>query len=738
MAQDDPLDALQGWLTLLPALALAIPAGLLHNVPTTTSAGIGWSLVLTLPAVVLLALRRRPVAFGGSTLLLGVLVAASFLGSRAGDPFEARRAVLVLCLGFALCLSGASLAQAGRRVLLRGLSLSCLAYLLGTLVTPAWSGVVGNTGHTAQAALPGAVCGIAVALSSRGALRLAALASSAAFAIYVGLVPVLAGMLALGSSAGMALLAGATRMQTARVARVALLFTAVAATSLGARELYAAGGNLAPEPAAGGDQAMDAPAPQAPGDFGGIQFRWRTWAAATASLLPTVLLTGTGPGQFAREFPPHRDPQERVGSSLNGLEPTPVEVEHAHNDWLQGLLELGLLGGSAWLAFLGLALLGSWRTLCSDELVDAGLGAAATACLVGALVNAPLLASPAAPAATWPLLGVVLARPAGRTRLAAWLPGLATVLLLLRTDAAWSFAQHGEALAGLADVPRFEQGGVEGLQASGVAPHLAAALRACPDSVVALEKRDEWLRATGAPAGEREQTLARLLEARPHRLAALLNLGAVLAERRRFSRAKPLLLHAHELAPEDRRVARNLARLGAESYDHELMLATSAELLADPEFDRTWLYELASQLLLAGRPDHGRELLALVEPDLDLSSGEEAYALGMRLDASGGEGLLAEAAQVTANQLWARADIATGTYGTAVRLYRQAVQTSRHHLGLPGGDTLLRLELAGALVLAGSAQEADLEVTRAAATALHWAQLPTWAGQALIDAGLMR
>ena len=168
------------------------------------------------------------------------------------------------------------------------------------------------------------------------------------------------------------------------------------------------------------------------------------------------------------------------------------------------------------------------------------------------------------------------------------------------------------------------------------------------------------------------------------------------------------------------------------------MLATSAELLADPEFDRTWLYELASQLLLAGRPDHGRELLALVEPDLDLSSGEEAYALGMRLDASGGEGLLAEAAQVTANQLWARADIATGTYGTAVRLYRQAVQTSRHHLGLPGGDTLLRLELAGALVLAGSAQEADLEVTRAAATALHWAQLPTWAGQALIDAGLMR
>ena len=72
MAQDDPLDALQGWLTLLPALALAIPAGLLHNVPTTTSAGIGWSLVLTLPAVVLLALRRRPVAFGGSTLLLRV------------------------------------------------------------------------------------------------------------------------------------------------------------------------------------------------------------------------------------------------------------------------------------------------------------------------------------------------------------------------------------------------------------------------------------------------------------------------------------------------------------------------------------------------------------------------------------------------------------------------------------------------------------------------------------------
>lgn len=733
MDQDDPLDPLQGWLTLLPAIALAIPAGLLHHVPTTTSAGIGWSLLLALPAVTLLALRRRPVAFSGSTLLLGVLVVASFLGTRAGDPFEARRAILALCLGFALCLSGASLARAGRRVFLRGLSLTCLVYLLGTLVTPAWTGVVGNTGHTAQAALPGAVGGVAVALSSRGALRFAALASSAAFATYVGLVPVLAGLLALGSSAALALLAGASRMQTARVARLVLLFTAVAAASLGLRELAAGGDDQAPEPQASGTSAD-----QEPGDFGGIQFRWRTWTAATSSLLPTFLLSGTGPGQFAREFPPHRDPEERVGSSLGGLEPTPIEVEHVHNDWLQGLLELGLFGGGAWLAFLGLAVLGSWRALCSDELVDAGLGAAAIASLVGALVHAPLLASPAAPAATWPLLGVVLARPGGRTRLATWLPALAAVLLLLRAEAAWSFTRHGEALARLANVPRFEQGGIEGLQASGVAPHLAAALRACPDSAVALEKRDEWLRATNAPADQRQQTLARLLEARPHRLAALLNLGAVLAQERRFARAKSLMLHAQELAPEDRRVARNLARLGAESYDQDLMLDNSARLLADPESNRTWLRELGSQLLLAGRPAHGQALLALVEPDLDLSGGESAYALGKRLDASGGMGLLADAAQVTANQLWARTDVATGTYETAVRLYRQAVQISDANPYNPLRGTILRLELAGALVLAGSVQEAELEVTRAAPTALHWAQLPTWAGQTLIDAGLMR
>ena len=93
----------------------------------------------------------------------------------------------------------------------------------------------------------------------------------------------------------------------------------------------------------------------------------------------------------------------------------------------------------------------------------------------------------------------VLARQtSGRSRLAAWLPALAGVLLLLRADAAWRFVQHGGALARLADTPRFELEAIEGLRAADVEPHVADALRACPDSVTALEMRDEVLRASGA------------------------------------------------------------------------------------------------------------------------------------------------------------------------------------------------------------------------------------------------
>ena len=162
MSKDDLLDALQAGLTLLPALALAIPGGLLHQVPTTVSAGIGWSTLLALPAIVLLAVRRRPAAFSGSTLLLAVLALASYGASTAGDPFEARRLVLVLGLGFALALSAASLGSMGRQVLLVGFTLLTLLLVAPTLHPQLGEhGALGNSGHTAQAALPGAVAGLA-------------------------------------------------------------------------------------------------------------------------------------------------------------------------------------------------------------------------------------------------------------------------------------------------------------------------------------------------------------------------------------------------------------------------------------------------------------------------------------------------------------------------------------------------------------------------------------------------
>ena len=187
-------------------------------------------------------------------------------------------------------------------------------------------------------------------------------------------------------------------------------------------------------------------------------------------------------------------------------------------------------------------------------------------------------------------------------------------------------------------------------------------------------------------------------------------------------------------------MSRNLVRLGFESQDLDLLLDAAEALLADPEADRGWLRGVGARLLLAGRPADGQALLRRVEPDLDLSSGEAAFALYKELDAGAQDDVLADAAWATAYQLWARADVETGAYETAVRLYRQAVQTARHYGpgtdDVPGSDTLLRLELAAALVLSGQVEEAELEVDRARASALHWARLPTWAGQPLVDAGL--
>ena len=84
---------------------------------------------------------------------------------------------------------------------------------------------------------------------------------------------------------------------------------------------------------------------------GGIKVRALIWASLPEVIRDAPWL-GHGPGQFARVYPIYRDPSELELSSHGHSEPTPIEVEHAHNDWLQPFVEWGLIAGLAWMALL--------------------------------------------------------------------------------------------------------------------------------------------------------------------------------------------------------------------------------------------------------------------------------------------------------------------------------------------------------------------------------------------------
>lgn len=714
-ASDDPLDALQGWLTLLPALALAVPVGLLHGVPTTVSTGIGWTLLLALPAALSLAARRKPVGFAGSTLLLGVLAWASYRGTEAGDPFEARRAILALSVGFALSLSAASLQAAGRRVLVRGFTIVAALHLIGAAMGP--EAGVGNSGHLTHALLPGLVAAAAMAPDLRQPV---ALVLALGAALFFGLTPVLTGVAALAVTGLAAFAVRRTLTATWLLGAAAIAVLAFLATSGAPAESAEEGAPVAAQE-----------------HLGGVEFRTRTWSAS-AALFADAPLLGAGPGQFAREFPPHRDPVERKLSNQGGAQPTPVEVEHPHNDLLQGWLEFGAVGGVPWTLLLGLVLWHAWRRARDEDPIERALGLAAIAALASALVHSPLLQCPTGPAVLFPLIGAVLMREnAGRgASIARWLPVLAAVLLMLRADGAWRFVQHGNALAKIGSEERFKAGQVEGLDAKKIAPHIGDALVACDDSVIALEKRAELLDALG-DAEERARTLNRLIDARPHHFAALLNRAVLHARAGDLNEAKALFVRARALAPGDARVLRNLAFVSAESYDPDLCLSCVQDLI-DAGLEGVWVNQFAARVLLAGNLELGRELVARVAPEVDLTSAELAYAEYKRKEGSSGdEKLLADAALATANLLWARSHVEQKSYETAVRMYRQAVQISRETDGLPGGDALLRLEFAAAYQLAGRDEDAREEVEAANATPRHWARMPDWAGKALFEAGLM-
>jgi len=737
-AADDPLDALQAWALLLPAALLAWPGpgALLRDVPTTVSAGTGWTALACLPLAILMAWRLPTRRLTGITLLLAVIAVAALGAGAAGDTFGARRSTTALITALVLALGGAGLGPAGRRVLSRGFAICAALWLVraGLDRGRAFSGVLGNTGDLSEAALPGALLALGLVATTRGKLRAAALATGVAYAVYVGAVPVLAGAVSL-VVVGAAILVAASKNHAARpMLRGLLIACLIAVVTLGAREWLA-------RPGASGVASGTATTEQESNSFGGWQFRKLTWARLPDMLRDNMIL-GVGPGQFEAEFPAYRDPLEIELSSHRRQEPTPVEVEHAHNDWFQGPVELGLLGGGPWVVFLLLAAFASLRALWSSDGITVGLGAAALGVLVNAGFNAPLLAGPAAPAVAWPILGCVLSTPlpSGERsrhalRMVTWLAG---GLLILRAPAAWKFVRHGAELAGFATARVVAVGESARFAARDVAQLLDRALVACPDSVVALEKRYELLRATGASAEERIRTLRNILDLRPDRFATLLNLGAVLATERSYDQARAFFSRAAELDPASPRLAKNRLTLALEMGDLDRLLESIRQLSGERTIDDAWLERTAAGQLLSGRPGTAQALLQLLDGEMMVTDGNRSYTLADQLREEGGRDLLADGALANAHFLWAREHVAGGVPETAIRSYRQALQIADRHAGLPDAAVGVRMELAAAEVLAERYEAARATMQDLDPTAIHWRKLPTWAGQALLDAGLMR
>jgi O-antigen ligase len=514
---------------LLPAAVLLWPATLAGS-PTPASQAAGLSLVCLLPAALLLLLRGLPKLPIAAWALVFVAGLAGLLGANADDNFEARRASFVLLSAAILLLGGLRLEKAGRNFLRAGVVLASLAATLQCAWTVSPGGPLGNSGDLSEAALPGALVGLAWFAEGRPRGRMLGLAAAICFVLHASWAPVWTGALAFGIVAMLPLGLGMLRPTLGRYGRVGVLLCMLLV-------LAAAFGPRAGQAQASQAQPVASATTAAANSLTGLEVRRLIWAQAPAMLSANLLL-GIGPGQFEREFPPYRDLAEIELSSHNRTEPTPVDVEHLHNDWLQGPVDLGLVGGLAWLAFLLLVGARALRTLMGPGAQRRGAALASLGVLLAAAGNSILLEPIASSALALPLMGVLLAsdRPQRLGSPKSRYP-LAAILLLaaaLHTPAALNMLRHGQALAVLAGARQVET--TDGLRIDGLDVLLATneALSFAPDSVDALASR---ARLPNRSRAERLGDLERLLELRPHRRAARIDLGVLQAQGGRYEQA---------------------------------------------------------------------------------------------------------------------------------------------------------------------------------------------------------
>lgn len=716
---DGAMARLAALLCLLPAALLAWPgpgAPLANDlVPELTGAGL--AALAALPAAALALLRARAVS-GPALAWAGFALAcvASWVLGPGTDTLERDRAFLELARGAALLACGA-LASPG--VLARGAVALSLAFVGVALVQEhgLLVGTLGNTGALSEAALPGALAGAVLAVAGRWPWRWIGGAAALAWGSFAGLAPVWAGALAALTALAAWVARAPGDLRPRRAVALGVLLLAVAA----GRGLALAA------PAPGSAPTSSGPPARTEGSsLGGFEVRARIWSRLPALFAERPLL-GTGPGQLAAVFPPHRDPVEIELSTLGRAGENEREVEHAHSDLLQGLVEAGLPGAPFWIAFVLLSAGAAWRGLGSATAARAALAAGALGALANAALRAPLLANPAASTLALALVGALAARGDGAPRrpiAARALALVALAALLGLAPRAAAMVRHGTALAALFDPELPDRRGLD------------RALEAAPDSVLArtLSARRYEL----VPGHDRERALAgwrAVLELRPHRFEALVQLGARLAEAGRLDEAREAFEHAERLDPGHPRLARNLARLAILSErDDEALRRGGALLERDGGLEPGRAAAWAVDALRRDQDELARALLAragLVDAGDDPLGPERSWALADDVEAT--NAALARALRGRAHLGWARQQAAAGDGPTAVRSYRQALAQLAWDgaSGEPAHARRPALELAAALALSGRPEEAREALARAGGPSARTDDLPAWARAAL-------
>jgi O-antigen ligase len=689
---------------LLPAIALVWPGpgSLLADDFIPQSTGAGAAAILSIPAAIVLVLRKAAPAARGLTLYLVALLVGIgwFSFGELSDTFEAGRVLLVAITGLVMLLSGASLGERGRGILARGAVCISLALLVPAHLDRAngWTGVLGNTGATSEAALAGALAGAFLAIDASRTWRALGIAALALHVAYAARIPVIAGALSLAVVLAASSLLARSLPRAARVA-----FALIACAALVFVALPIARARLPSElGASSAAPSSDLAAPVAPGNTGGFEVRARIWSASL-SMLRDHWAAGVGPGQFIARFPAYRDAREIELSTLGRKLTAETEVEHPHNDWLATILDAGVVGGACWIAFLGCVMLASLHALRTREGSVRALAAASIGLSANAFVNATLSNDAVSSSLAFAMFGCVLAE-AGSERsvlVRRFVALCAAALLVLQAPRAFAHVRHGRALHPLA--------AAASIDADARIRALDKALDACPDSVLALRLHARALEERRADPAVIHAEWLRVLAARPLHVEALIQIGLLAARAGSPEQARPYLLKVLEIDPRHPGALQNLAVLELEDGQLKAGLDYLDRLVRVREPDGAWLTDLACRLYLHGRERESDALMQRIDPKLVQLSAEEAYALS-KDERAKQHALLADMLESRAQRSWARDHMRAGRFKDAVRIYRQDMRITRDYV--EDGAVEVRLELAAALLASGRADEARAEAEK--------------------------